>query len=86
MDAVASCIPSWKGKMMNLADQDPTLAWVVLLAVLTHHLIALCLALWAMDTMDKLHRLSSRPELTHVLAGNARLPGQLCVSYAYSVG
>jgi hypothetical protein len=43
-------------QQLRVARHSNWRQWLVLLAILTQHLIALCLAVWAIVTIDNLHR------------------------------
>jgi hypothetical protein len=55
IDKVATRIPTWKGKLLNIAGWT-TLVKVTMLAIPLHMSIALCLSLRALDSIDKLRR------------------------------
>jgi hypothetical protein len=52
---LATRIPTWKGKLLNIAGWT-TLVKVTMLAIPLHMSIALCLSLRALDSIDKLRR------------------------------
>jgi hypothetical protein len=55
VDSVASRIPRWKGRLLNMAGRM-ALAKATLSAIPVHMSIALCLSLWALDQIDKQRR------------------------------
>jgi len=52
VDSVASRIPQWKGRLLNMAGKT-ALAKATLSAIPDHMSIALCLSPWALDQIDK---------------------------------
>lgn len=55
VDSVASRIPHWKGKLLNVAGRM-ALVKATLSAIPIHMAIALCLSPWALEQIDKRRR------------------------------
>ncbi|XP_066360995.1 uncharacterized protein [Miscanthus floridulus] len=55
VDSVASRIPQWKGRLLNMAGRT-ALARATLSAIPIHMFIALCLSQWAIEQIDKRRR------------------------------
>lgn len=76
IDAVAACIPLWKGSLLNVAGRT-ALVKATLSAIPVHTAIALCLSSWAIECMDKLRRAFIWSGLNMVSGGRCKVAREI---------
>ena len=77
VDAVASRIPQWKGRLLNMAGRT-ALARVTLSAIPIHMSIALCLSQWAIEQIDRRRRAFIWCGEQTVTAGKCKVAWKSC--------